>query len=73
MLRKLTALFDGAFARDVAEMRGQLEGPLADGLERAGRVLEGALLRAVRTGPDGALFVSTSNGDDDKVLRIDPA
>jgi glucose/arabinose dehydrogenase len=27
----------------------------------------------VRTGPDGALFVSTSNGDDDKVLRIDPA
>jgi aldose sugar dehydrogenase len=30
-------------------------------------------LRAVRTGPDGALFVSTSNGDDDKVLRIDPA
>jgi glucose/arabinose dehydrogenase len=29
-------------------------------------------LRAVRTGPDGALFVSTSNGDDDKVLRIDP-
>ena len=23
--------------------------------------------------PDGALFVSTSNGDDDKVLRIDPA
>jgi glucose/arabinose dehydrogenase len=26
----------------------------------------------VRTGPDGALFVSTSNGDDDKVLRIDP-
>jgi glucose/arabinose dehydrogenase len=30
-------------------------------------------LRAVRTGPDGALFVSTSNGDDDRVLRIDPA
>jgi len=30
-------------------------------------------LRAVRTGPDGALFVSTSNGDDDKVLRVDPA
>jgi phage-related minor tail protein len=40
----------GAFARDVAEMKGQLEGPLADGLERAGRVLESALLRAVRTG-----------------------
>jgi glucose/arabinose dehydrogenase len=30
-------------------------------------------LRAVRTGPDGALFVSTSNGDDDRVLRVDPA
>lgn len=41
------------FARDVAEMRGQLEGPLADGVERAGRVLEGALLKAVRTGRFG--------------------
>ncbi|MGI9001918.1 MAG: PQQ-dependent sugar dehydrogenase [Pseudonocardia sp.] len=29
-------------------------------------------LRAVRLGPDGALFVSTSNGTDDKVLRIEP-
>jgi len=29
-------------------------------------------LRAVRLAPDGALFVSTSDGDDDKVLRIDP-
>ena len=43
----------GAFARDVAEMKGQLEGPLADGLERAGRVLETALIRAVRTGKFG--------------------
>ena len=43
----------GAFARDVAEMRGQLEGPLADGLERAGRVMERALLRAVQTGKFG--------------------
>ncbi|HEX6374605.1 MAG TPA: tail tape measure protein [Allosphingosinicella sp.] len=43
----------GAFARDVAEMKGQLEGPLAEGLERAGRVLENALLRAVRTGKIG--------------------
>jgi hypothetical protein len=43
----------GAFAKDVAEMKGQLEGPLADGLERAGRVLENALLRAVRTGKFG--------------------
>lgn len=29
-------------------------------------------LRAVRSAPDGALFVTTSNGTDDKVLRIDP-
>jgi aldose sugar dehydrogenase len=29
-------------------------------------------IRAVRSGPDGALFVSTSNGTDDQVLRIDP-
>ncbi|HEU0088684.1 MAG TPA: PQQ-dependent sugar dehydrogenase [Pseudonocardiaceae bacterium] len=30
-------------------------------------------LRAVRRGPDGALYVTTSNGDDDKVLRVAPA
>ncbi len=41
------------FARDVSDMRGQLEGPLAAGAERAGRMLEGALLRAVRTGSFG--------------------
>jgi aldose sugar dehydrogenase len=29
-------------------------------------------LRAVRTGGDGALYVTTSNGDDDKVLRVAP-
>jgi glucose/arabinose dehydrogenase len=36
--------------------------------------LDGAYgrIRAVRLGPDGALFVSTSNGGDDRVLRIDP-
>jgi glucose/arabinose dehydrogenase len=36
--------------------------------------LDGAYgrIRAVRSGPDGALFVSTSNGTDDEVLRIDP-
>ena len=43
----------GAFARDVAEMKAQLDGPLAEGLDRAGRVLESALLRAVRTGKLG--------------------
>jgi aldose sugar dehydrogenase len=30
-------------------------------------------LRAVRPGVDGALYVTTSNGNDDKVLRIAPA
>ncbi|MGH3977444.1 MAG: PQQ-dependent sugar dehydrogenase [Pseudonocardiaceae bacterium] len=30
-------------------------------------------LRAARPGPNGALYVTTSNGDDDKVLRIFPA
>lgn len=42
-----------SFARDVAEMRGGLEGPLAAGAERAGRAIEGALLRAVTTGKIG--------------------
>lgn len=41
------------FARDVAEMRGQIEGPLEAGADRAGRAIEGALLRAVRTGKFG--------------------
>jgi aldose sugar dehydrogenase len=30
-------------------------------------------LRAVRVSSDGALYVTTSNGDDDKVLRVAPA
>ena len=42
-----------AFARDVAEMRAELDGPLADGLQRAGQALESALIRAVRTGKFG--------------------
>lgn len=41
------------FARDVAEMRGSLEGPLEAGADRAGRAIETALLRAVRTGKLG--------------------
>lgn len=40
-------------ARDVEAMRGSLEGPLADGAERAGRRIEQGLLRAVRTGRFG--------------------
>ena len=41
------------FARDVAEMRSGLEGPFADGIERAGARLEGTLVRAIRTGKLG--------------------
>lgn len=43
----------GAFARDVAEMRANLEGPLAAGVDRAGRAIESALARAIRTGRFG--------------------
>lgn len=42
-----------AFARDVGEMRGSLEGPLEAGADRAGRAIEGTLLRAVRSGKLG--------------------
>lgn len=41
------------FARDVAEMRGTIDGPLQKGAERAGDAIERALLRAVRTGKLG--------------------
>ncbi|HEY0450774.1 PQQ-dependent sugar dehydrogenase [Actinophytocola sp.] len=30
-------------------------------------------LRAARTGPDGALYITTTNGSDDKLLRVTPA
>jgi phage-related minor tail protein len=43
----------GAFRRDVAEMRGELTGPLAAGADQAGRALDNALARAVRTGKLG--------------------
>ena len=42
-----------AFSADVAAMRAGVDGPLADGADRAGRAIEGALLRAVRTGKFG--------------------
>lgn len=42
-----------AFARDVAEMRGALDGGLGEGANRAGRSIESALVRAVRTGKLG--------------------
>lgn len=42
-----------ALARDVADMRQMLEEPLVAGAQRAGRAIEGALLRAVRSGKFG--------------------
>lgn len=41
------------FARDVGVMRETLEGPFAAGADRAGRAVETALVRAVRTGKLG--------------------
>lgn len=41
------------FARDVGEMRAAIDGPLARGADAAGRGIENALLRAVRTGRIG--------------------
>ena len=38
------------FARDVAEMRGSIDGPLQASAARAGDAIERSLLRAVRTG-----------------------
>lgn len=43
----------GAFRRDIAAMRGELDGPLVAGAEHAGRAIEGALSRAIRTGKLG--------------------
>ncbi len=41
------------FARDVAAMRGELDGPLAEGASRAGRAIETALVRAATSGKLG--------------------
>ena len=41
------------FARDVAELRGQLDGPLGSSITRAGSLIESALGRAVRSGKFG--------------------
>ncbi|QTD57555.1 tail tape measure protein [Parasphingorhabdus cellanae] len=38
------------FAKDVADMKAQLDGPLARGMERAGSALETGLSRAIRRG-----------------------
>ncbi len=41
------------FAKDVADMTRQLDGPFATGLERAGSALESTLSRAIRRGSLG--------------------
>jgi hypothetical protein len=41
------------FARDVATMRAELDGPFQTGLDKAGRMLEGSLARAIQTGKFG--------------------
>ena len=41
------------FARDVASMRGQLEGPLVDGAGRAGRLIDSSLAKAILSGKTG--------------------
>ena len=43
----------GAFARDVQSLRDTLDGSLGEGADRAGRSIETALARAVRTGKLG--------------------
>lgn len=42
-----------AFARDVATMRGELEGPLIEGVARAGSMIDAALARAITSGKAG--------------------
>ena len=69
---------DGALA--VGALRGQKllvmtlapDGSVAD--TQVPAPLDGihGRLRAVRTAPDGTLLVSTSNGPDDKILRVTP-
>ena len=41
------------FVKDVADMKGQLDGPFSSGLERAGSALESTLSRAIRRGSLG--------------------
>ncbi len=38
------------FARDVAAMKSELDGPLGEGVSRAGRIIESTLSRALLTG-----------------------
>ena len=42
-----------AFARDVSTMRAELDGPLVQGVGRAGRMIDSALSRAIMSGKFG--------------------
>lgn len=42
-----------SFARDVAAMRGELEGPLVAGAGRAGRLIDNSLAKAILSGKTG--------------------
>jgi glucose/arabinose dehydrogenase len=69
---------DGALA--VGALRGQklllmrlaADGSVAEVLTPAPLDREFGRLRGVRLAPDGSLLVSTSNGRDDKILRVTP-
>lgn len=43
----------GAFASDVAAMKSELDGPFAEGVGRAGQMIETSLSRAIRSGKLG--------------------
>jgi hypothetical protein len=43
-----------SFARDVASMRGELEGPLVAGAGRAGRLIDSSLAKAILSGKRGS-------------------
>ncbi|GAA3609066.1 PQQ-dependent sugar dehydrogenase [Marihabitans asiaticum] len=49
-----------------------LEGETVTQVQVPAALEEHGRLRAARLGPDGALYVTTSNGSDDKVLRVTP-
>lgn len=42
-----------SFSKDIADMRGALDGPLVNSADRAGKAIESGLLRAVRSGKLG--------------------
>lgn len=60
-------------AEKMIALRLKSDGSLADELEVPEVTGTHGRLRTAELAPDGALWVSTANGDDDKLLRITPA